>query len=427
MSDEEKKSQKPEEVETVSLDPEEGEEISEEELPPPQKSPFRKLKALILLMVITGTLVLMWVVVKYDLLHLKGSKVWEKVPFLAKKPAEQKKEEKQQILPRVKVYKAAKQDYQDVLNSIGTIQGISKTILKFETNGVVKTFNFREGDLVKRGEVISELEHYDNDLKVKFRESKIEGAKTGVAAAKQKLDTHQRLFDIGAIIKDKLDEVKLEVQKAESELKGAEIEMESAKSELEKTYLLAPVDGVLGSKDVEPGEYVTSATKIASLVDIKAVYVEIGIIEKDLDKIEPGQKISAKVDTYPDQDFFGEVENIAPTVGGSRTLTVKARIQNPESLLLPGMFARVKITVYEKADTIVLPKVAVTAAGKDYTTFVIDKDNKAVLRPVEVGHLSADFTQIDSGISPGDQVVIESQAPLKEGAQVEVVEVQETL
>lgn len=413
--------------ETVSLD-EGPEEIPEEELPPPpKKSPFRRLKFLILLLLIGGILALMWSVVKFDLLNLKDKKIWEKIPFLTKKPTEQKKEEAPQVLPRVKVYKVAKQDFQDILHSIGTIQGISKTLLKFETNGVVKTFNFREGDLVRRGEVLAELEHYDSELKVKFREEKITGAKTGVQAAKQKLDTHQRLFDIGAIIKDKVDEVKLEVQKAESELRGAEIEMESAKSELEKTYLLAPLDGVLGSKDVEPGEFITSNAKVATIVDIKAVYVEVGIIEKDLDKIEPGQKVSAKVDTYPDQDFFGEIENIAPTVGGSRTLAVKARIQNPESLLLPGMFARVKITVFEKADTIVLPKVAVNSTGKDFTSFVIDKDNKALLRPLEVGHMSPDYAQVDSGISAGEQVVIESQAPLKEGAQVEIVEVQETL
>lgn len=419
------------ESETTIVDLEDAPEETEEDLSPEkyQRQKKRRLKTIILVSVIVGALGLMWLVTKYDLLNLKDADVWKKLPFFAKKEEQAKKKEEQtQILPRVKVYKATKQDFKDVLSSIGSIQGISETNLKFETNGVVKSFNFREGDIVRRGEVIAELDHYDSELKVKFRAVKVEGAQTAVEAAQQKLETHKKLYDIGAIIEDKLEEVRLELEKAKAELKGAQIEQESAKSEVEKTYLLAPIDGVIGSKLVEPGEFVTSNTKVATIVEISSVYAEVGIIEKDLDKIEPGQKVMIKVDTYPDQDFLGEIENIAPTVGGSRTLTVKARIQNPENLLLPGMFTRVKITVYEKADTFVVPRKSVNSQDNQFSIFVIDPENKAVLTQVEVGHFSADYAQLDAGIKEGDQVVIEAlSANLKDGADVEIVEVQEAL
>jgi len=436
--DEKEKEKEKETPETPSETPSETEtqivdldvEGSEEEATPsaPTESPFRRLKAVILILVISGAVLLMWGVTKFDLLNLKETKVWEKLPFIGKKEAPKKKEEEQvQILPRVKVYKAAKQDFKDVLKSIGTIQGSTETNLKFETNGIVQTFNFREGDIVRRGEVIAELEHYDSELKVKFRSVKIEGAQTSVHAVEHKYSTHKKLFDIGAIIEDKLEEVRWEVEKAKADLRAAQVEMESAKSEVEKTYLLAPMDGVIGSKLIEAGEYVTSNIKVATIVQISSVFAEVGIIEKDLDKIEPGQKVQIRVDTYPDQDFFGEIENIAPTVGGSRTLTVKARIQNPENLLLPGMFTRVQITVYEKADTFVLPKVAVNSQEDIFNVFVISPENKSILTEVEVGHLSADYAQIDAGIQVGDQVVVETLSPLKDDADVEIVEVQETL
>lgn len=424
----EEKVSPPSEKETSVIDLDDSDTPPEEEITKPKASGFKRLKAVILTLVIAGAVLLMWGVTKFDLLNLKDTKVWEKLPFIGKEEKKEKKEEEQtQILPRVKVYKVAKQDFKDVLKSIGTIQGISETTLKFETNGVVKSFNFREGDIVRRGEVIAELEHYDAELKVKFRKVKMEGVQATVDVARQKYETHKKLYDIGAIIKDKLEEVRLEMEKAKADVRAAQVEMESAQSEVEKTYLLSPIDGVIGSKLVEVGEFVTSNTKVCSIVEISAVYAEVGIIEKDLDKIEPGQKVLAKVDTYPDQDFFGEIENIAPTVGGSRTLTVKARIQNPENLLLPGMFSRVQITVYEKADTYVLPKVAVNAQEDIFNVFIIDPEDKAVLTQVEVGHLSADYAQIDAGIKAGEQVVIESLSPLKDGAQVEIVEVQETL
>jgi len=232
--------EKPSETETqiVDLDV----EGSEEEPTPsvPKESTFRRLKAVILVLVISGAVLLMWGVTKFDLLNLKETKVWEKLPFIGKKEAPKKKEEEAvQILPRVKVYKAAKQDFKDILKSIGTIQGSTEANLKFETNGIVESFYFREGDIVRRGEVIAELEHYDSALKVKFRSVKIEGAQTAVEAAQHKYRTHKKLFDIGAIIEDKLEEVRWEVEKAKADLRASQVELESAKSEVEKTYLLA--------------------------------------------------------------------------------------------------------------------------------------------------------------------------------------------
>ena len=325
----------------------------------------------------------------------------------------------------VKVYKTAAANFDDTLPAIGTIRGISTINLRFEQNGNIANFHFKEGDIIKKGQIIAELAHQDTELKVKFRESKIETAKTNLISAAKKVEIHEQLFNANAIVKLKVDEVKLEYDKAKQELDAAKIEMESAKAELEKTYLVASKDGILGTKDIEAGEYVTSSVKVGSLIEISNVLIEMGIIEKDVEKIKQGQPVKVTVDAYPDKEFTGQIDSIATTVEGSRTLTVKAKVPNPENLLLPGMFSRVSINVFNKENAIVVPSVALNKGEGGYQVFAVEKDNTVSLHPVKVGYATSDKVVIDEGLAADQQVVIDAKGELKEGSKVEVVDVQE--
>ncbi len=333
-------------------------------------------------------------------------------------------EKKQEIVP-VKVYKTAVSNFEDVLPAIGTVRGTSTISLRFEQNGTVGQFHFKEGDFVKKGQIIAELAHQDTELKVKFRESKLQTAKTNLVQAAKKVETHEKLLAAGAIVQLKVDEVKLDYEKAKQEMEAAKIELDSSKAELEKTYLPAPKDGILGSKDIEVGEFVTSSVKVASLIEITDVLIEMGIIEKDVEKIKQGQPVKVSVDAYPDQEFSGEIDSIASTIEGSRTLTVKAKVPNPESLLLPGMFARVTINVFQKENTIVIPAVALNKGEEGYHVYLVEKDNTIKTQPVQVGYATSDKAQVDEGLAADQQVVVDAKGELKDGTKVEVVDIQE--
>lgn len=360
--------------------------------------------------------------------------------FLSKKTPKDKAKQEQSAEPRegetqgeekkaedvpVKVFKTATANFEDILPAIGTIRGSSVINLRFEQNGPIAAYHFKEGDFIKKGQVIAELAHQDTELKVKFRESKVETAKTNVIGAAKKVEIHEQLYKANAIVKLKLDEIKLEYDKAKQELEAAKIELQSAQAELEKTFLPAPKDGVLGSKDIEAGEYVTSSVKVGSMIEISEVLIEMGIIEKDVEKIKLQQPVKVLVDAFPDKEFTGEIDSIAPTVEGSRTITVKARVPNPESLLSPGMFARVSINVFSKENTIVIPSVALNKSDEGYQVFVVEKDNTVTVHPVKVGYATSDKVQIDEGITADQQVVVDAKGELKEGSKVEVVDVQE--
>ena len=135
------------------------------------------------------------------------------------------------------------------------------------------------------------------------------------------------------------------------------------------------------------------------------------------------------VDTYPGMAFKGTVDNIFPIIEGkSRTLTVRTEIQNPDALLLPGMFARALITVAEFYNAIVVPSMSLDKTDEGYKIFTVDETSNTVSsRVVEVAYVTTDYTVIASGLYEGVMVITDTPQELKEGMPVDIIEVQESI
>ncbi len=337
------------------------------------------------------------------------------------------REEPEREAVMVRAFRVIPTDFTDELPVMGTVKGALEIDLKFEINGVIESINFREGDIVSKGELIATLIQKDAQLKKDYAESKLKQAETQSLATEKKLQIHKDLYEIGAIIKAKLEEIELEAEAAMQQVETAKVELESAESEFEKTYLYAPRDGIIGSRDAEIGEFVTSHDKVTTLLDTKEVFVELGIVEKDIDKIALGQDVKVTVDTYPGQGFSGSIDNVFPLIEGkSRTLTVRSRLPNEEGMLLPGMFARALITVAKFKDALVIPSLALNKTDEGYKVFVVDEQNIAHPKIVQVGYITTDYTVITDGIFEGELVVTDTPTELKEGTPLQIIEVQES-
>lgn len=349
-----------------------------------------------------------------------------------KEQEEQEKKAKQERKLPVRTYKVSRRDFKDSLPVLGAVRGRIEIDLKFPVSGVVQNFNFKEGELVKKGEVLAMLDQKDALLKVSYHESRLRAAETALEAAQRKLEIHEDLYRIGAIIEARLQEVRLERDSARYQMETIRAELDSARSELDKHILYAPQDGVIGIKEVEAGEFLSPTDRVCALIDIHEVHIDVGIIERDINKVALGQGASVTVDAYPAQEFWGVIDNIFPMVeGGSRTLTAKVRVPNDKEsgLLLPGMFARVHINLAEFEKAILVPSVSVNDLDHDNvfeSVYVIDDQDIAHVRPVKVLYdKSTDFWVIEEGVKEGELVVVEAPEELKEGAKVQVVEIQE--
>ncbi len=362
-----------------------------------------------------------------------------------KKTKKQIAEKVAEALPLpVKVYKTARVSFRDTLPALGTIKGFREYDLKFPTSGIIEYINFREGEKITQGDIIASLDQKEALLKLEY--------------ARVELEKQKKLFELGSII--------------ETKLKQSQLEYQSAKAELEKTNLVALADGYMGSVNVDRGLFVTPQDTVGSFVDLKDVYVEFGVIEKDIAKVKEGQNTEVSVEAYPDQIFKGQVESVAPVVEGrSRTVKVRAKISNPDEKIKPGMFGRVNVLVYEKEQALVIPSSSFKKKDDQYFVYLVHPEETAPeeikeepkrglffggkkkskikkqmkapeeiealpeepktvqgtleVRPIEIQYATPDAIEIKEGLDEGDLVVVDVEQELQDKAKVEITETQE--
>ncbi len=337
-------------------------------------------------------------------------------------------------LVMVRTFTVSPQDFNDQLPVMGTIKAKAEIPLKFEINGVISKINFREGEKIKKGDIIMELDPKDMQFKFNYTKNKFNSAQASYNSALKKLEVHQKLYDAEAIIKSKLEEVQLDSESAKYQVETARSEMELAENEFKKITLSANKDGVMGKREAEEGEFVTPQDTAASFYEISEVYVEVGVVERDIDKVKLGQKAKAFVDAHPNTIFEGVVENIYPTVEGkSRTLTAKIKVDNVNGMLMPGMFCRAEIAIIEFKNTIIVPATCIINTGKDsnlipvispQTIIKTDEETETgivQLRKVKIGYATTDYAQVEEGLNDKDLVVLEAQGELKDNSKVKII------
>ncbi len=338
----------------------------------------------------------------------------------------------------VRVFKVKPINFQDNLPVMGTVKGKTEIPLKFEVSGVINKINFREGETIKKGDVIACIDPKDIQLKYVYAKNKFNSAQAAANAAKKRLEVFQKLYDAGAILKTKLEEIELEYESAKYQVETARSEMDLAENELGKTCVTATKEGVMGPRDAEEGQFITPQDKAGTLFEIREVFVEVGVVERDIDKIKIGQKTKVFVDAYPNAPFEGTVAYIFPVVEGkSRTLTIKIKVDNPESRLLPGMFSRAEILLHEVQNALIVPMTSLYPTGNIYRAPVIpaetlrtDEDGFQTgileMRTVSVPYKTSDYAQVSSGLKADDYIVTEVQGEFKDKAKVKIVGTEES-
>ncbi|MDD4980031.1 MAG: efflux RND transporter periplasmic adaptor subunit [Candidatus Omnitrophica bacterium] len=339
----------------------------------------------------------------------------------------------------VRVFEVRSADFQDTLPVMGTVKGKTEIGLKFEVNGVIEKIYFREGEKIKKGGLIASLDPKDAQLRLAYAKNKFNAAEAAYNSIQKKLEVQKKLYEAGAIIKSKLEEVTLECKSAGFQLETTKSETELAENELNKTLLYANTDGVMGPREKEEGEFVTPQDKIGSLLEISEVFVEVGVVERDINKIKLGQKAKVYVDANPDVTFEGRVDSIFPVVEGkSRTLTAKIKVPNPNGLLFPGMFSRAEILIIELKNALIIPVTSLIPSEKGKTLLPVIPQESTTrpedgsqtgiveLRRVNTGYMTSDYVQVTKGLKSGDFVVMETRGELKDNAAVRIEGIEES-
>lgn len=340
--------------------------------------------------------------------------------------------EKEKPIVKVKVEKIKKGDFSQKYTVMGTIKGALENELRFETEGVLLKYNFKEGAKITKGSIIAYLDTKDAMAKVSYAKSKYESEKAAYFSAQQRLKVYEDLFKLKAISESKLIETKYEVEAIRQRMETAYAELQLAQSSLLKTNLYAPSNGILAEIIVQPGEFVTPNDVVAKFVSIGDANFEVEIPEKDVGQIQLGLETDVICDAYPDSVFKGVVTEISPIVKEkTRTVVVKIRIPNDKGLLRSGMFARGDILISSATNVYAVPFDSVISLSEETKLLPIlkpipQKQNQGIieLRHIKVGQTIGKTVVITEGIEEGELYVTETSGELSDGILVEYIETQ---
>jgi membrane fusion protein (multidrug efflux system) len=296
----------------------------------------------------------------------------------------------------------------DDLNSVGTLRSNEAVMVRPEVAGRISQLNFRDGQGVKKGQLLVAFEASVNRAEVRQARAEFDIARANLARNEDL--ARQNFISVRA-----RDESAANVQVLEAKLALAE-------AKLAKLEILAPFSGVVGMRNVSVGDYVKDGADLVNLEDISSVKVDFRVPERYADLARPGQQIEVMVDALPGKPFKAKVDAIDPQVdSGGRSALLRGRIENPQGRLKPGMFARVRLILSERANALMVPEEAIVPQGARSVVWKV-VDGKALRAEVKTGQRRAAQVEILEGLQAGDTVVVAGQMRLnRDGAPVRIV------
>ena len=289
------------------------------------------------------------------------------------------------------------------VEALGTTRANEAVDITTKTANLVTAIRFEEGQAVKRGQVLVELDSAQ--------------ARADLAAAEAALgesrSTFRRSRDL--VAQNALSQSQLE--QIEAALKANEARAASAAARVADTVIRAPFDGRAGLRRVSVGSLISPGTVITTVDDTSVMKIDFDVPETFLTVLAPGLEVVATSVAYPGRSFTGEVASIDSRVDPvSRAVTVRARLPNPEGLLKQGMFVNVRVA-REAKPTVVVPEQAIVPERGKVFVFTV-ADDVATKREVTTARRRPGETEIVAGLAAGERVVVEGTQKVRDGGPV---------
>ncbi|MDO8875841.1 MAG: efflux RND transporter periplasmic adaptor subunit [Pseudolabrys sp.] len=293
------------------------------------------------------------------------------------------------------------------IRAIGTLGPNESVVISTEISGRIARIGFREGEKVKAGDVLIELD-------ATMLQAELDKVRSDLALAKANNERALTLAKQGITTTRARDE-------AEAAYQAAQANIALAEARLQKTTLTAPLTGVVGLRTVSTGAYVIPGQRIVELVEVDPLKVDFRVPELFAAQLRADQTILVSADAVPDKTFEGKITAIDPIVDvNGRAIRLRARVPNPDGLLSPGFFVRIRIVVDRRENAMLVPESAIFPLdGKTLVYRVVN--GRAVQTEVVLGQRLPGLVEVRKGLSATDVVVRAGQQRLREGAPVRVV------
>ena len=287
-----------------------------------------------------------------------------------------------------------------------TLEPRAESQVVAKTSGVALEVMAEEGQTVRAGQPLVRLDADRARLQAAQSGAQLRKLEANYARARQ-LEAQQM------VSANDLDQLRFDVENARAVNRLADLE-------LSYTTVVAPISGVIASRDIKPGNFVQINSPIFRIVDSSRLEATLNVPEREIAKLKPGQGVELTADALPGKRFAGTVDRVSPVVDtGTGTFRVVAAFAG-DGELQPGMFTRLSINYDQRADALVIPRVALLEDGGEPALYVV-RDGTASRVVVKLGYADGGWIEVREGLKEGDAVVIAGKAALREGSAVQVI------
>ena len=329
----------------------------------------------------------------------------------------------------VKSMQVVKRDTPIVYEYSGFVEAQNEVQMKARVTGMITEKYVNGGDKVEKGQLMFVIDPRTYQATSWNYQAQVASAQADLSRVRRDADRYQKLYEQGAISKQTLDNTMAELEQSEAKVEAQKALLSSAQVDLGETNVVAPFSGKVSANDLAVGTFVTSGTTVlATISNSDPVRVKFSLAEaeylklvatKAADGTAPLENLTivlADGSTYP---LKGKLTQVDRSISeGTGTLTLKAEFDNPDKLLLPGMFAHLQANVGTKKDALLVPQRAVTEIMYKTFVYVVNSENKVEMKEVKLGARVGRLWVVESGLDGTENIIVEGTQKVKKGSVV---------
>ena len=304
----------------------------------------------------------------------------------------------------------------------GDLRPIESFDVRAQIEGDIVRVNAREGQTVRRGEVLATFEAAEQTSNTRSAEADVAAARSELSTAEWNLEQTRDLFREGAVPERDVRNAEQQVAAARARVAAAQARLQSSAVTLADTRVLAPMAGTVAMRQVSPGEHVARGATLFTLVRTDILELAAAVPARAANDIQPGQTVRF---TAGGRTIDGLIARVSPTISpSSRSITVYVQVPNQNGALKGGTFASGRVLTRTLESALVIPTKALRYGADGSNTYVYEIENGTIARtPVTVGMVddALGTAEIVSGLEEGDQVIVGNVGLLGEGMRAQIV------